>query len=188
MNLYFWFFAICAFGMTPVEAETWIQLNQEVRWRITISVAGVRVFCKRKKQQGEKRKAAGVFKGLFSPGGHFLRAFVGEDALKGFLRAFRWRSARLVIHLSFDDAALTAMGYSLVRTLMQMLANMRLLPEQLTGRVEADFQAQGSCAEFRGIFCARLGTLLLAGMRLGLAALRVRARLALEEEKYAASH
>lgn len=188
MNLYFWFFVVCAFGMAPVETEAWILLNQEVHWRIKIRVAGVRVFHRRKKQHREKRKTACTLKGLFAPGGQFLRAFVREDALKGFLRAFRWKNARLFVRLSFDDAALTAMGYSLFRTLMQILANMRLLPGQLTGRVEADFQAQGSCAEFQGIFCARLGTLLLAGMHLGLAALRVRARLALEEEKYAASH
>lgn len=189
MNLYFWFFAVCAFAMTPVEIEALVRLDRTVRWKIRLRFAGLPVLRKRQKEKHEKNLQTGrLIRALFSPGGRFLRSLIREEALQWFLRAFRWQSAQVYARLSFADAANTALAYSLIRTLLETLGRLGVVPGGITGRVEADFHALGTKVDLRGIFSARLGTLLVAGIRLGLAALRVRARLALEEETYAASH
>lgn len=71
-------------------------------------------------------------------------------------------SAYLHVRFSFDDAAVTALCYAALQTLLRTLACAGALPRTLDGRVEMDFRAEGTEVFASGIIGARLGSLGMA--------------------------
>ena len=189
MNWYFWGFAIYAFLITPIGAQVGIKIGQEVKWRVQLQFAGLPLFGRKKSEQEEKTlEGKAAAKHFFAMDHRMLWRLWRDGDIQAFLKCIRLESLYVHVHLSFADAALTAMTYALFRTLLQTLAACGVRPERLNGRVEADFHAGGSQMELRGIFVCRLGRLGAAAVRIGMAVLRERAKLvSAEEEQYAAA-
>ena len=131
-------------------------------------------------------RSGAVMKGMRGWDYGMLVSLVRDDHFGHLLRLFEWRDAELRARISFEDAALTAILYGLVRTVLQTAAHIRPLPWK--GRVEMDFRGEGTRISFRCIATARLGMLMAAAVRLWLAAIGYRAKRSAEEEGYAASH
>ncbi|MBP3647693.1 MAG: hypothetical protein J6K55_14850 [Clostridia bacterium] len=189
MNPYFWFFAVYAFLITPVTVHAGVRIDHGIRWRIRLLVAGVPVMRKNKAEESEKKmEAKTLAQSLSSPKRGLITALIRDGTFKRLLMAFRLERLHVQARLSFSDASATAISYTLIRTVMEILHRCGALPPKITGYIGADFNAQGTEMELQGIFSARLGKVAFAGVRLGISALRHRAELATEEKQYAASH
>lgn len=188
MNLYFWLFALYALLITPVGAQIHIRIDHGFHYRLRLRAAGFPVL--RKMEQEEPRdvqlRSDDLMKGAKEMDYGLLIALIRQGHLSRIIRLFEWRDIEVLARISFEDAALTAMVYSLVRTVLQTAAHIRPLP--MRGRVEMDFQGKGTKLSFRCIAFARLGSITAAAIRLWLAVLSYRAkRSAAEEETYAAA-
>ncbi len=188
MNLYFWLFVLLSLLITPVSAELHIRVERGVHYRARLRVAGVRVARREDQPDAEKQLQAGnVMKGMKGWDHALAFTLFRQGHLQRVFRVMTWRNVEVHARISFEDAALTALAYAFVRTVLQTVAHGRPLP--VKGRVEADFRGQGTALSFRGIASARLGMLLAAAIRLWLAASAERAKRGkAEEEQYAASH
>ena len=186
MNLYFWLFALYALLITPVGAQVHIRIDHGVHYRVRLRAAGLPVL-RKKKEEDPKQEISlrsgdmmknwdyGMFAMLMHEG-HFGRI----------LRLFEWQDLNIRARISFEDAALTAMLYALIRTVLQTVSHIH--PPPVKGRVEMDFQGNGTKISLRCIGFARLGSITAAAIRLWLAVLSYRAkRSAAEEETYAAA-
>lgn len=183
MNPYFWLFAVYAVLITPVTFQGWVRLEKELDWQLQIRIAGMPLLRVEKTGAAKRRKAAEL---LAHADAGLLRSLLREGDIRHFFRAFQLERLDLYLRLSLNDAALTAMLYAAVRTLLHTLAVCGALPRKVGGRVEADFELHHSQMNIGGIFACRLGKLGLAAIRLGMAVLRQK-RLSAEEETYAAA-
>ena len=188
MNLYFWLFALYALLITPVGAQIHIRVDHGIHYRVRLRAAGLPFLHKKKEEepqdtrlhygdvmQSMKERDYGLFASLMRQG-HFGRI----------LRLFEWQDTEIRARISFEDAALTALVYTLIQTVLQTAAHIHPLP--LKGRVEMDFRGEGTLLSIRCIATARLGNLTAAAIRLWLASARYRAKhSSAEEENYAAA-
>ena len=191
LNPYFWFFAVWAFLITPVKIYAGVRLHREFYWEIRIVFAGMPIAEKKRKKSGEQHKTQEIqrlIQGWSSPGRRMASALFWDGTLKKFARCFRCEEVQVLAQVAFQDAAVSAMVYSLVRTVLETLRCCGIKNEKVTGRIAVDFQSQEPAVQVQGIFSARLGTIAIAGFQLLISALRYRAGLALEEKTYAASH
>lgn len=186
MNLYFWLFSLCAFLMMPIYAQVHIRVEHGIHYRIRLRAAGFPVLRKKKQEEPDVPLRSGdVMKGMKGWDYGLFVSLMREGHFGRLLRLFEWREVELRACISFEDAALTALLYGLIRTVLQTAAHIRPLP--VKGRVEMDFRGEGTRVSIRGIATARLGSLMAAVLRLWLAAARYQARRSAEEEKYAAA-
>lgn len=185
MNLYFWLFAFWALMITPVHAQVHIRIENGFHYRVRLRVVGLPFFRKREKEQQDiPLRSADALKGGWNYG--LFASLIRQGHFGRLLRLIEWWNMEVLVRISFEDAAMTAMLYSLVRTVLQTAAHIRSLP--VRGRVEMDFQGNGSKLSIRCIGFARLGSITAAAIRLWLAVLSYRAkRSAAEEETYAAA-
>ena len=186
MNPYFWIFALYALLITPVGAQVHIRVDHGVHYRVRLLAAGMRVLRKADPPDREKHlQPDSVFRNAKNWDYALMIALVRHGHVQRLLRRIQWRQAEIRACISFEDAALTALTYAFIRTVMQTVARCRPLP--IRGRVEMDFRHRGTAVSFRGIATARLGSLTAAAIGLLLAAAAERAKLD-KEESYAASH
>jgi len=188
LNPYFWLFALLALLMTPVRAQISLWINHGVYWQMQLLISGIPVVRRQKKARKNAQEAVSFLPGLFTSRRKLAWTLWREGSLAPLWAAFGLEALDVQVHLSFADAAQTALGYAFLCTVLETLARCRALPMPVRVRLQADFHAQGTQMTMEGIFSARLGRIVLAGARLGIAVLRTRARLATEEEQYAASH
>lgn len=186
MNLYFWFFLLYAVLITPVGVQVHVRVGRGIHCRIRIQAAGVpilRRWDQADDQPEERLRTTDIMKnwdlalavGLLRDG-HIQRA----------LQSLDWRGLELQAHLSFGDAAATAMIYAALQTLLKTIRYCCSLP--VRGQITADFEGKGTQISFRCIAGARLGKITAEAIRLWLAANGTRAkRLMAEEENYAAA-
>ncbi len=189
MNLYFWLFAFYALLITPVGAQVHVRVDHGVHYRIRIRVAGLPVLRKKKEEDPQeeiKLQSRDVMKGMKQWDYGLFAALMKQGHLLRMFRLFDWRDLEVRARISFEDAALTAMTYSLIRTFLQSVAHIHPLP--VKGRVEMDFRGEGSTVSLRCIADARLGKLMAAAIRLWLAVVRHRInQVKTEEEQHAAA-
>lgn len=190
MNLYFWLFVLYAVLITPVGAQVHVRIDHGVHYRIRLRAAGLPVLRRKDKVKEEPQvqlQSSNVVKGMKDWDYALFTTLLRQGHLQRVLRLFEWRDVEVNARISFEDAALTAVTYALIRTCLQTVARIRPLP--VKGRVEMNFRGEGTMVSFRCIAGARLGSLSAAAIRLWLAAASHRAkRLTAEEETYAASH
>ena len=186
MNLYFWFFLLYAVLITPVGVQVHVRVDRGIHYRIRIGAAGVpvlRMWDQADIQPEERFRTTNLMKNWnvamaaeLMRNGHIQRA----------LQSLEWRGLELQAHLSFGDAAVTAMFYAALQTMMQTIRYCCSLP--VRGQITADFEGKGTQISFRCIAGARLGRITAEAIRLWLAANGTRAkRLMAEEENYAAA-
>lgn len=188
MNLYFWLFSLCAVLSAPVKIDVSICMKHGVRYGVRLQMAGLPVMKKKTEEDDtEKVDSAQMTKGLFSLDRQLMAALLRGGYVKQAVSALQLERLSIHARLSFEDAALTAVSYAAVRTVLHAALLCWHHPEVIQGRVEMDFQQKGSEAFVRCIFSARLGSILAAALRLFAAILRIRARLMTEEETYAAT-
>ena len=118
-----------------------------------------------------------------------------------------WRAARrlvdrgrvyLFVRCAFPDAALTALSYAAVNTLLEVLRRAGTGWLELEAKTELSFEAEGSRLALRGIFILRLGSIALMAAHVLVRYRKIRAqdnarekpedRFHLKEGQYAASH
>lgn len=189
MNLYFWAFSFYAFMITPVSVQAHILIEKGFHYRFRFRAAGLPVLRKIKQEQPESQlRSVDILKNVKQWDAGLAVSLIREGHLGRLWRLFQWRDCEIHARISFEDAALTAMAYAVIRTVAQTWG--RIHPPHVRGRVEMDFQGQGAMLSLRCIASVRLGSLLAAAVRLWLAAIRYRSgRLSAEEENYAsASH
>lgn len=191
MNLYFWAFSLYALMITPVRVLTCIRIGRDVRYRVRVGLAGAALFRKRWKANQEKKVDSGKFaKGIVRLDRKLLWHLMKTGEVRRMFGSLKL--AELTVHakLSLQDAAATALLFAGIRTFLQTAALCSPVRFALKGHMEADFRAEGSEVMLECMISARLGSLLAAGARLGLAAWNARADLSLAEEENnaAASH
>lgn len=187
MNLYFWLFSLCALLMTPIGAQIHIRVEKGIHYRVRLRAAGLPVFRKKKQEEPEKPLRSGdVMKGMKNWDYGLLGMLMRQGHFRRMLRLVEWRDVEIRARISFEDAALTAMAYTLIRTVLQTAAFIRPLP--VKGRVEMDFRGEGTQLSLRCIATARLGSLMTAAVRLWTASVIDQAKRSAEEETDAASH
>jgi len=180
MNPYFWLFALYAFFITPVRLRLDVRIGKALFWHLRVQVAGVEILRKRTETEVAVPSA--------KPDRLLWLGMWRQGALRPVLRALRLQALAVHAHFSFEDAAVNATLYAFARTLLETFHRCGALPPGTVGRLETDFQAQGTQLNVSGIFVSRLGTIGVAAAQFGLTVLRTRARLSLaEEETYAAS-
>lgn len=187
MNLYFWLFSLCAVLSAPVRIYVSIRIQHGVRYGVRLQMAGLPVMKKKAEEITEKMDSAQMGKGIFSLNRQLVAALLRGGYVKRAVSALQLERLSIHARLSFENAALTAVSYAAVRTVLHAALLCWHHPEVIQGRVEMDFQQKGSEAFVRCIFSARLGSILAAALRLFAAILRIRARLMTEEETYAAT-
>ena len=190
MNVYFWMFGIAGLLAVPMTLQVTLRAGNGLHYHVRLRAAGLPLA--QKDEQGEEAEEK-VFsrqtaRGLFSLDGKMVWPLIHQGHLVRAVKVMRLEKLHVRIRLSFQDAAATAVSFAAVRTLVQTLLSCAQTTLPLEGRVEMNYAAQGSEVLVRGIFSARLGSLLAAALRLMRAALRVRTRiLKTEEEPYAAA-
>jgi len=189
LNLYFWLFALYALLITPVGAQVHIRIDHGLHYRFRLRAAGLPVLRKKKEEKEPQEthlRSGDVMKGMKDWDYGMFAVLMRQGHFGRILRLFEWRDLEVRARISFEDAALTAMVYTLIRTVLQTAAHIRPLP--VKGRVEMDFQGEGTQLSLRCIATARLGNITAAAIRLWLAAASYRAKgSAAEEETYAAA-
>lgn len=192
MNLYFLFLSAYAVLITPITVHWSLRLGSRCGYRVRLQAAGLPFVRKRGDDDatGEHPiREQDVAQSLASTDLALVRAALDARVRKRFLKALRLYSLHLNARISFADAALTALCFAALRTVLQTLLTCGLEPDALTGRVEADFGGKGTEVLVRGITGARLGSLGLTAILFGAAFVRARMKQAQsEEETYAASH
>ena len=178
MNPYFWGFALYALMIAPVRIRLQLAMDSGLRYRVRIAAAGLPVYQKIKSggENGRKKKK------------HLLQSALGcKGLMRKILRMFTWRMAEVKIHLSFQDAAATALGFAAAEQALR--AAEHFVPFPLAAKVSMDFRARGSSLTFRCIADTRLGNLSAAAVRLWLASAAGRRPYPdAEEDNDAASH
>lgn len=192
MNGYFWLFALCALLATPVTAHVQLRIGRGVHYRLRLQAAGLPFLRKKEAESNEGEKtlhSRQMAKGLFAADGRMLYSLFRGGHLKRTLKAFHLQSVWVHIRLSFADAAQTALCYAALRTILQTVLSCHSSADILRGRVEADFQSQGTEIFLRCILSTRLGILTAALIRTGAAMIRLRVKTRTEERYDAqASH
>ncbi len=193
MNPYFWLFAVCALLMTPITANISVRFSHGVRYRFRLQAAGLPFLQKKEENHPEEEEvdARDAVRGALSPELPVLISLWRGGDIQRALRSLQLEAVYLRAHLSFSDAAATAVAYAFVRTVAQTLALCARDSARVQGRVEANFREDGSELFVRCIVSARLGSLGAAAIRLGMAVKRARAKLSTAEEENhaeAASH
>ena len=107
-----------------------------------------------------------------------------KDQIRNLFRTIDIKRINVDVLISLQDAAQTALFYSLVRTCLDVVSRGGLI--HVDGRIRMNFDGNGSTGSLECIASARLGSIGIAAMRLGLAA--ARKRMMAEEEKNAASY
>lgn len=155
MNGYFWLFALIALLMTPVTVGISLDWQGRLQMRLRLWIGGLPVPIPQKGQQTGPKQGK-------SQKMDWVAAFL--HGRKTILRAahLQIENVNVRIRLGLADAAATALGFALLRTLLQSLS-LSALP-QLRGRVEPVFQdgqtsLHGDCMIF-----TRLGNLALAAI------------------------
>ncbi len=179
MNPYFWCFAVYALWITPVTLHMGIQYDQKWRWAVKLKLAGVTVMNRTSQNHQPKAKASGRKRMSWS--------LLKSPEFKQMRNILRFDSVNVYARLAFEDAALTAMSFALVQTVLDTLVRCGALKRNVRGRIEADFRAGRPVLEIQGIVSAYLGNLAIAYARFAFAQLRAHIR-QMREEKYAASH
>ena len=187
MNWYFWGFALYALWITPVTANVSLRLGDGVRYRVKLQAAGLPLMKHTQDEEAEDEKkldGSKAMKGMFSLDAPVLLALLREGHLSRALRA--WHIERLYLHgkISQQDAAHTALLFALMRTVLRSLLVCGSIQRKLHGRVQADFQAEGSQLFIRCILAARLGNLVMSAIRFAMAIRQIQSR---KEESYAAA-
>lgn len=189
MNPYFWLFSACALLMTPLSAQISVRVGHGVRYRVRLQAAGLPFLQKREENHPEEEERVDVQEvahGALSPELPVALSLWKSGAIRRALGTLRLESLYLHAHISFEDAAATALIYAAVRSAAQTITLCAATPNRVQGRVEADFRGEGTEVFARCMVSGRLGSLGAAALRLGWAAWRTRARL-LEEDSYAAA-
>ena len=155
MNGYFWLFALIALLITPVKTNISLDWQGRLQVRLRLWMGGLPVPIPQKPhqaapKQGKSRKL------------DWAAAFL--HGRKTILRAAQLQveSVNIQARLCFADAAATALGFALLRTLLQSLS-LSTLP-QLRGRVEPVFQEGQTTLHGDCMIFTRLGNLALAGI------------------------
>lgn len=191
MNPYLMAFSIYVLLITPVTLHASVRVGRQVRYRLRVRAAGLPFIRKTEEPPPQEERTVheeDVARTLSEPWLWPALRAIGLKRLKRLLRAVHLESAYLHVRFSFDDAAVTALSYAALQTLLRTLACAGVLPRTLEGRVEMDFQAKGTEVFASGIIGARLGSLGMAAIQLGAALLAERARRnRTEEETYAAA-
>ena len=192
MNPYFLFFSLCALLGTPISLHASVRVGRRVRYQIRLQAAGLPFM--RRKGEGDRSKERpvkqeDVARTVATADPQTLLCALKTVRSKRLYRLVHLESVYVHARLSFDNAALTALLFSFTRTVLETLARCSAYPNRLKGRMEADFHANGSELFIRGIFMARLGSLMYAAAVVAAGMLKARAAQArMEEETYAASH
>jgi len=190
MNVYFWAFVAYAILIAPVSAHIQIRIDRGVRYRIGLRTAGLPVMRKKKKPDASPeatQQMHRLWNGETGPDAALLSVLFAQGHLMKLLRLFDWRQFEIKARISFEDAALTALVFSLLRAVLYTGDQCGLL--RADSCVQVSFQGEGTTVSLACIASARLGSIGIAAARLWLAAAGERARrLTAEEEKYAASH
>lgn len=191
MNPYLMAFSIYVLLITPVTLHASVRVGRQVRYRLRVQAAGLPFIRKTEEPPPQEERTVheeDVARTLSEPWLWPALRAIGLKRLKRLLRAVHLESAYLHVRFSFDDAAVTALSYAALQTLLRTLACAGALPRTLGGRVEMDFRAEGTEVFASGIIGARLGSLGMAAIQLGAALLAERARRnRTEEETYAAA-
>ncbi len=193
MNLYLVAFSVYALLITPVTLHVSVRVRHKVSYRVRVQAAGLPFIFKTGKDEPHKEQplhGEDVARAIARPGWRPLLSALHMRRVATLLRAMKLRSVYVHVRFSFADAALTALSYAACRTVLETLVRCRALPGGLTGRVEMDFQAQGTEIFARGIIGARLGSIGFAAILLGASLLGAHGQKdeAKEETYAAASH
>lgn len=172
MNLYFILFSVYAAAITPLTLRFRLRLGKQSGYRLQLQAAGL-PFVRRRtsddhsdEQPIQEQDVAQTLAGADMT---LIRALLRPPVLRRLWQLFSWRELELYIRFSFVDAAYTALGFCMSRTLFQTLQTAGALPPIFKWRTEADFNAQGSELLFQGIVTFRLGSLLPAATTFALA-------------------
>jgi len=188
MNLYFWLFALYALLITPVGAQVHIRIDHGVHYRVRLRAAGLPVLRKKKEEDPKQEislRSGDMMKGMKNWDYGLFAMLMHEGHFGRILRLFEWQDLNIRARISFEDAALTAMIYALTRTVLQTVSHIH--PPPVKGRVDMDFQGNGTRLSLRCIATARLGSITAAAIRLWLASARYQAKRSAKEETYAAA-
>lgn len=185
MNLYFWLFLLYAVLITPVGVRVHVCVDQGIHYRIRIQAAGLPFIYGGKADQGQSEGQIQADRMKNWDLALFVQ-LLRERHIQRALRSLEWRKVELTAHVSFGNAALTAIFYAALQTTMLTIRRCTGLP--VCDKITADFEGKGTQIAFACIVGARLGRITAAAIRLWLAANGARAkRLIAEEENYAAA-
>lgn len=155
MNGYFWLFALIALLMTPVTAKLSIEWQGRLQVHLRLWMGGLPVPIPQKQQRAAPKRENG--KGM-----DWAAAFLHRRKAILHTAHLQVESVNVQARLCLADAAATALGFALLRTLLQSLS-LRVLP-QLRGRVEPVFQDGKTVIHVDCMFFTRLGNLALAAI------------------------
>lgn len=183
MNPYFWLFSLYAFLITPIRVHVSVRIGKGVWYRVRLQAAGLPFVRKTDAPEAEEPVQQEDVARTLSGWQPFVQ-LVREGEVQKALRVIHMETLYVHARFSFNDAALTALCYAGLHTLLRTLFHCGLSPRALSGRVEADFDGRGTQLFVRSIISARLGSLVPAAIRLWTAYAK-HARL--KEETYAAA-
>lgn len=190
MNPYFVAFSAYALLISPVRLHLSLRLGKRMSYRLRVQLIGLPFIRKTEEKPHEEQpvEEEKVAQTLAASDWRLPLFAVREGWLKWTLKRIHIQTLYLHARLSFDDAALNALCYAFLRTLLDTLARCGFQKGKFFSRLEVDFHALGTEVFVRGIIGARLGSLGIAALWLGALALNSRAQQArTEEESYAAA-
>ena len=171
-NPYLWVFAMSALASVPVRAEVRVRFDGKLRFEVLLHVLGASLAF-RNRDRSQKKQGMSPWSGLLGK----------LHEIRQILKSLHFYFTKVHVHISCEDAAAAAIGYSFVCCLL--CTAQACLPFAFEATADMDFRAEGSFASFVCITDTRLGNLGAAILRLWLL---THAQPKTEEEKYAASH
>lgn len=168
MNPYAVAFFSVAFLILPLKFRFSLLLDQQLLTAWSVSSYGLPlIVCHVRGKSKGKEKAN---KPIVPPGIAILSGLRHSDTLRRILRGLLVRQQiTLRLDLRFQDAALRALSYAALDTVLRTLKRLDLLPRALNLTAACQMQQGEGGAKMTGIFHIRLGSLLFAGALLRLA-------------------
>lgn len=163
MNPYFLGISLYALMILPVSLRFRFRLGKRSGYLVRFQAGGLPFAGKRgPEDRREERpfREEDAIDALTQADPTLIHAVLDGRVLGRFLRALEVRELEFYAHISFPDAAATALCYCGLCTLVHTLNAAGALPPAFRWRLRADFKGEGTEALAAGIVSFRLGSLL----------------------------
>ena len=190
MNPYFIMFSAYALFIAPIRLHLSLRIGKRMSYRVRVQLVGLPLIRRTEEQPQEEQQVREeeVAQTLALSDWRPVILAIREGWLKWTMKRLRIETLYLHARLSFDDAALNAISYAFLRTLLDTLSRCGFQRGKLFSKLEMDFFARGTEVFVRGIISARLGSLGIAALWLGAVYVNKRSDQArTEEDSYAAA-
>lgn len=207
MNYYLLFLCVYILCIFPTALWVDLRLGEKVTYSVHFGLpriaggSGKKAWRKGSAEPKEKpadRKTAAREDSLLSVSPAMFRAIFSRPVWRAARRLVDRGRVYLLIRCSFSDAAVTALSYAAVNTLLEVIRRVGTGWLELEAQTELSFEAEGSKLELRGIFILRLGSIALMAAHVLTRYRQIKAqdvvrekpedRFHLKEGQYAASH